>query len=114
MQLQVSNIIGGGGVPSSGSTGVTLSASQPTLLTEAGAKVYALPAPAVGRRVTIIKQSTSTSDQTVLSTLSGTAATIGLAGKTLTFNTGAQAVELLGVSATRWEIVSNVGTVVLS
>lgn len=114
MQLQVSNIIGGGGTAASGSTASTLRANQPVLLAEAGAKQYNMPAPFVGARMTVIKQSTSTADQVLKSTGGGTDATIGAAGRTLTFNAGAQAIELIGVSATRWEIVSNVGSVTLT
>lgn len=96
------------------STGSTLSAFGVSEINSTAAQAYALPAPIRGIRKTIVKTSSSTAVQTVSATLGGTAATIGLSGVTLTFNAADQSVILEGVSATKWQIVSNVGSVAVS
>jgi UDP-N-acetylmuramyl tripeptide synthase len=84
------------------------------LITSTAAQAYALPAPVIGAELTVLKTSSSTAVQTISATLGGTAATIGLSGVTLTFSAADQSVILRGVSATKWQIASNVGSVTVS
>jgi hypothetical protein len=96
------------------STGSTLPGYGEILISSTAAQAYALPAPVIGAELTILKTSSSTAVQTVSSTLGGTAATIGLTGVTLTFSAADQSVILRGVSSTKWQIASNVGSVAVS
>jgi hypothetical protein len=96
------------------STGSTLPGYGEIIISSTAAQAYALPAPVIGAELTILKTSSSTAVQTVSATLGGTAATIGLSGVTLTFSAADQSVVLRGVSATKWQIASNVGTVAVS
>jgi hypothetical protein len=93
------------------STASTLPGSGTVQITSTAAQAYALPAPIPGQRLTIIKTSSSTAVQTVSSTLGGTAATIGLAGVTITWTAADQSLVLEGVTSTRWQTISNVGSV---
>lgn len=93
------------------STASTLPASGTVQITSTAAQAYALPAPVPGQRLTIIKTSSSTAVQTLSSTLGGVAATIGLAGVTITWTAADQSLVLEGVTTTRWQTVSNVGSV---
>lgn len=96
------------------STGSTLPGYGEIIISSTAAQAYALPAPVIGAQLTILKTSSSTAVQTVSATLGGTAATIGLSGVTLTFSAADQSVILRGVSATKWQIASNVGSVTVS
>lgn len=96
------------------STGSTLPNFGEIIISSTAAQAYALPAPVIGAELTILKTSSSTAVQTVSSTLGGTAATIGLTGVTLTFSAADQSIILRGVSSTKWQIASNVGTVTVS
>lgn len=96
------------------STGSTLSQWVASMISSTAAQAYALPAPAAGLIKTIVKLSSSTAVQTVSATLGGVAATIGLTGVTLTFSAADQVVVLAGVSANKWEILVNTGSVTVS
>lgn len=125
VMLQLSSISGGAGtlVPvvaadldttETASTGSTLSAYGLSIISSTAAQAYQLPAPIPGVRKTLVKTSSSTAVQTVSSTLGGTAATFGLSGVLLTFSAADQSIILEGVTTTKWQIVSNVGTVTVS
>jgi len=94
--------------PTTGTTlnnrGISVIASTTT------APTYTMPAPAVGYIAKVVSNSSST-----LTTIVTSATTIlfGVQGSntTLTFPAVEAAVVLEGISATRWSILSNVGTV---
>jgi hypothetical protein len=104
----------GASIVATASTASTLAATGVAVISSTAAQAYALPTPYPGARLTILKTSSSTAVQTVSSTLGGTAATIGLTGVTLTFSASDQSVILEGVTATKWQIASNVGSVTVS
>lgn len=78
-------------------------------------KAYLLADPVAGRRKTIMNASGSTLGKTVTvaSTASGYSSltTLNSTSTVLTFTTADSSVELIGVSATKWQIVANVNTV---
>jgi len=95
------------------STGTTLGYGN-NIISSTAAQAYALPAPFAGAMLSITKTSSSTAVQTASSTLGGAADTIGLSGVTLTFSASDQSVILEGISSSKWQIVSNVGSVAVS
>jgi hypothetical protein len=89
-------------------TASTMSATVPSLITSTAAQAYILPAPALGLTKMVLKTSSSTAVQTISSTLGGVAATLGI-GHTLTFTGSDQAVVLVGLSSTAWQVLINSG-----
>lgn len=107
--------IKGGNSNATGSTGVTIALNKTTLIGDTAAKTYVLPVPVAGATLRLIKTTTTTAGATVNSTISGAAATItNSTAVNLIFTAQGQSVELLASSATKWEIVSNVGSVTLT
>ncbi len=107
-------VVGGQGARETATTASTLSAYLTSEITSTAAQAYILPAPIAGLLKTIIKTSSSTAVQTASATLGGTTSTIGLAGVTLTFTLNDQSITLLGLSGTKWQVISNVGSVTVS
>ena len=106
--------VAGSDLLTTASTASTLPGSGAVVISSTAAQAYALPTPYPGAKLSIVKTSSSTAVQTVSSTLGGVAATVGLTGVTLTFSASDQSVILEGISATKWQITSNVGTVTVS
>ena len=79
-------------------------------ITSTKAQSYILASPVAGCQKTIIKTGTGTLVTTILST----SATFDGTNDQLTFNAANEAVILVGLTATRWGVVSNVGSVGIS
>lgn len=72
-----------------------------------------LPAPQVGDQLTIIDTSASGTAAHVVS--AGSGRTFNVTGNnTATLNAPGEALHLIALSSTRWEIIANVGSVALS
>lgn len=82
-------------------------------LNDSSAAAFTLDAPFAGVEKSLIQTTTSTHGQTV--TTNSTGVTLDVAGsRTLTFNGADDSVILKGLTATRWGIVSNIGSVATS
>lgn len=88
---------------------LTASATGITNLTSTGVQTVALTIPFAGAYKSIIKTGASTAIITVTS--GSTAVTFNGTNTNLTFDAAGEAVVLTGLSATRWAILSNEGTV---
>lgn len=81
-----------------------------TIFATSGTKTFTIEPPVPGCRVAIISVDSTTDILTVSTGSTGIAFNVAGA-QTLTFNSANEAVELVGLSTTRYGIVSNVGSV---
>ena len=101
------------GLPVSTSTAALIPNSGTQVLSSTAATTQVLSPPYVGARRQFINTTTSSALKTILvnSTAGSTSVFIGAANTALTFRSVEQAVTLFAITATRWDIVSNVGSV---
>ncbi len=94
-----------------GSTAATMSNSGITKITSTATKTYNLADPVAGVQKEIICISTGTATKTVKCSTAGNNATFDATHHTLTFAAVNTAVILIGLSSTRWAVMSNVNSV---
>lgn len=93
-----------------GSTSANAPATGVTELTSTGAITVTLDAPFRGARKRLFKSASSTA----IITVDADTATFDGSNSSATFDGAGEALDLVGLSATRWAIVSNTGSVGLS
>lgn len=94
------------------STASTIPATGFSDLTSTGAVNYALAAPFKGAKKTLFKSASSTAIITVSTTAAG--ATFDGSSDAAAFNGAGDCLQLVGLSTTRWAVVSNTGSVSIS